>query len=495
MSRPLRPHLSSPSLLRLCLLLLALAALGGCATNPVTGDPDFVLMTQDQEIATGRQYHQQLLKQYPVYEDERLQAYVSRLGDELARNSHRSDLVFHFTVLDSQDVNAFALPGGYVYITRGIMAYMNSEAELAGVLGHEIGHVTARHGVRQQSAATVTGILGAVITARAGSQAVGDLSNMLGTALIRGYGREHELEADRLGAEYLARLGYDPQEMLGVVGILKDQEEFEKQRAAEEGREPRIYHGVFSTHPDNDARLQEVIHAADRLKGATTRPAGRDTYLGMIDGMVWGPGAKQGVLRGRDFYHRDLGITLRFPPDWRVENLPDRLLSLPHDNSALLQLTLEPLNQRQTARQLLEAKFGAANLRESRALDLGGLDGHSALASLDTPFGQRATRIAVILHGKNVYLFLAASKAEGARPRQDSVFLATIQSLRGLRSDEAALAEPRRIHVITAKSGDNFARLARETDLNHHAEEILRLLNGMYPDGEPRPGQRIKIIK
>jgi predicted Zn-dependent protease len=283
--------------------------------------------------------------------------------------------------------------------------------------------------------------------------------------------------------------------MLGVIGILKDQEEFEKQRAAEEGREPRIYHGVFSTHPDNDARLQEVVRAADRFKGSATRSAGRDTYLDMIDGMVWGPGASQGVLRGRDFYHRDLGITLRFPPDWRVENLPDRLLSLPHDNSALLQLTLEPLNQRQTARQLLESKFKANGLREGRALNIPGMDGYTALATLNTPFGRRATRTAVIVHDKNVYLFLAASKADGARPQQDTLFLATIESFRSLRADEAALAEPRRIRVITAKAGDTFARLAREADLGQHAEEILRLLNGMYPDGEPTPGQRIKIIK
>ena len=124
----------------LATLLLALAALSGCATNPVTGGQDFVLMSEDQEISAGQRYHQQVLQQYPPYEDENLQAYVSRVGEELARKSHRANLVFHFTVLDSQDVNAFALPGGYIYITRGIMAYMNSEAELAGVLGHEIGH-------------------------------------------------------------------------------------------------------------------------------------------------------------------------------------------------------------------------------------------------------------------------------------------------------------------------------------------------------------------
>ena len=481
----------SRTLILATLLALALTGLSGCATNPVTGGQDFVLMTQDQEIAAGRKYHQQVLQQYPAYEAPQLQAYVGRIGEELARNSHRGDLVFHFTVLDSQDVNAFALPGGYIYITRGIMAYMNSEAELAGVLGHEIGHVT----VRQQSAATVTNILGAVIAAQAGTAAAGDLTNIFGTALIRGYGREHELEADRLGAEYLARVGYDPEEMLDVVAILKDQEEFEKQRAAEEGREPRIYHGVFSTHPENDARLQEVVRAAERLEAPASRPEGRETYLRMVDGMVFGPGEHQGVLRGQDFYHKDLQVTMRFPADWRVENLPDRLLSLPRDNSAMLQVTVEPLNRRQTARQLLESKFDASEIRDGQPISVEGMDGYTALVSLNTPFGQRPTRTAVFINGKNVYLFMAASKAEGARPQQDTQFLATIRSFRPMRPGEAELAEPRRIRVITARSGDTFARLARGLELNHHAEEILRLLNGMYPDGEPQPGQQIKIIE
>ena len=184
----------------LLLTVLVTAYVSGCATNPVTGKQDFVLMSEEQEINLGRQAHQQILKQYSVYEDQALQDYVSNIVEELSAKSHRENLIFHATVLDSPQVNAFALPGGYVYVTRGIMAYMNTEAELAGVLGHEIGHVTARHGVRQQSASTVTGILATVIGATAGVRGAGDAANIAGTALLRGYGREHELEADRLGA-------------------------------------------------------------------------------------------------------------------------------------------------------------------------------------------------------------------------------------------------------------------------------------------------------
>ena len=175
---------------------------------------------------------------------------------------------YHFTVLDSTEINAFALPGGYIYITRGLLAYLNSEAELAAVLGHEIGHVTARHSVRQQTSARAAGVgagILSILLPELANAGLGQTVNVLGTALLSGYGREHELEADRLGADYLAHSGYDPQAMLAVIRTLKEHEILESRLAREEGRRARIYHGVFSTHPDNDTRLREIIaHAASQ---------------------------------------------------------------------------------------------------------------------------------------------------------------------------------------------------------------------------------------
>ena len=219
-------------------------------------------MSESQELDLGKKTHADVMKQYAVYDDPNVQELVDRLGQELASKSHRGHLNFTFTVLDSPQVNAFATPGGYIYITRGIMAYMNNEEQLAGVLGHEIGHVTARHSVRQHSAQTVAGFGSLVAAIATGNNQIGRMTSQFGQAFVRGYGRNHELEADRLGAEYLANVGYDPEMMLGVVGILKDQEEYEKQRAREEGREPRTYHGVFATHPRNDQRLQEVVRGS-----------------------------------------------------------------------------------------------------------------------------------------------------------------------------------------------------------------------------------------
>ena len=267
-------------------LLILVIALAGCSANPVTGKKDFSLISKDQEVAMGAQGHRDVLKKMKRYNNERLQAYVNGIGQALAKKSHRSDIRYTFTVLDDPTVNAFALPGGYIYITTGLMAYLNSEGELAGVLGHEIGHVTARHGVKQQSAGIASAILIDLISKSAGTSSTGSL-NQFGTALIRGYGRDHELQADKLGAEYLARVGYQPQSMIDVVTVLKAQEEFDKFQARKEGRQPKAYHGVFSSHPSNDKRLQQVIGAAKRFKSAGTRATNHDGYLQRINGMKY----------------------------------------------------------------------------------------------------------------------------------------------------------------------------------------------------------------
>ncbi|MFW5969353.1 MAG: M48 family metalloprotease, partial [Halofilum sp. (in: g-proteobacteria)] len=223
--------------------LAAILLLGGCATNPVTGERDFVLMSEEQELALGAQYHDQLMdQQYDEYDEPELQEYVERLGQRIARESHRPDIDYTFTLVDSPQVNAFALPGGYIYITRGIMAYFNSEAELAGVLGHELGHVTARHSVRQQSAATASSFIGNILLATTDAGAgAGNLFQTVQLAAIRGYGRDQELEADRLGAEYLARTGYDDQ--MGARPLARIIQEHVKRPLADEVLFGRLSNG------------------------------------------------------------------------------------------------------------------------------------------------------------------------------------------------------------------------------------------------------------
>ena len=321
----------------LLLLLLGVGALGGCAVNPATGKSDFVMMSEQQELGMGARYNQEILKQFPRYNDEKLQAYVQRVGERVARSSHRSNLQYHFTVIDSPDINAFALPGGYIYIHRGLIAYLGSEAELAAVLGHEVGHVTARHSVRQQSQASAWNILGQAVAIGTGVGAAGDLANVLGTAFVRGYGRDMELEADGLGAQYLARAGYDPTAMIQVVRVLKNQEDFAREEAARNGQAVQAggYHGLFDTHPDNDRRLQEVVGPARQLANGQ-QEVGREVFLRHLEGMPFGDSASAGVRRGQNFYHAELDFTLSYPAGWKILNQPSALLGYPADYPAPL---------------------------------------------------------------------------------------------------------------------------------------------------------------
>lgn len=478
-------------------LLLAgwFAGLSGCATNPVTGSSDFVLMSEQQEIALGRQYHPQVLKDTPAYPSAELAAYVQSVGAKLAAHSHRTNLVYRFTVVDSHEVNAFALPGGYIYITRGLLAYLNSEAELAAVLGHELGHVTARHSVRQHSAATATGLVGAILAGATGVRAAGDLANVAGTALVRGYGREHELEADRLGAEYLARSGYDPQAMLRVIHVLKDQESFEIQRAKEEGREPHVYHGLFSTHPDNDQRLQEVVGTARQFTNPAAKTNNTAEFLRQMDGLVFGDSAQEGIRRGNRFYHADLDFALEFPAGWRIDNGADSLTAQSPGNDGLMQFSLQDLNQRITPEAFLRTQLKLGNLQRGENIEHDGMPGHTGIAEQNTPFGRLPVRYAVLYRGDQALIFAGLSKARGQPYKYDTQILQTVRSFHRLTAEERKLAEPQRIRIIRAQTGTTFAALARDSAIPNHPEAQLRLLNGRYPTGEPAPGDAVKIVR
>jgi predicted Zn-dependent protease len=476
----------------------ALGALYACAVNPVTGEREFVLMSEAQEIEFGRRADPEIRKEYGVYDDPKLQAYVQRLGEALAAHSHRPQLIYRFAVLDSDVVNAFALPGGYIYVTRGIMAYFNSEAELAAVLGHELGHVTARHAVRRYTAAVAAsigaGILGAVVP-ELGTQSGQQLLDVIGAALLAGYGRDQELEADRLGAQYLARAGYDPDAMIGVIALLKNQEEFEKARAKEEGREPRVYHGVFATHPQADKRLQEVIAEARKYKAPGAARTGREEYFKRLDGMVFGDSAREGVRHGRHFYHRDMNFALDFPEGWTLDNTPQAVLARPRDRSALMELQTRDLHKRITPREYMVQQLKLTGLSREGPLAGSELPSHTAVVRINTPFGTRDTRVIVVYYGNRAFVFLGAAKAPEAFDGLDPLFLATARSLRPLDDKERRLAEGLRLRLHRAALGETFAALARKSPISAYPEMVLRLFNDKFPSGEPAPGELIKIVE
>lgn len=483
--------MSEPGLLARVVAIALALALANCATNPATGNPNLVTMSETQEVAVGRSEDPKVRRQYGVYDDAALQQYVSDIGRRLAKASHRPELEYQFLVVDSPEVNAFALPGGYIYVTRGLMAYLGSEAELAAVLGHELGHVTARHSVQQLSAATAASV-GAAVLQIFVPQVRGLLGenviNLLGNALLSGYGRDHELEADRLGAEYLARTGYDPQATVNVVGVLKNQELFDAEVAQQEGRQPRRYHGVFASHPDNDTRLQQVVAEAARFKLQESR-TGHEDYLRRIDRMVYADSPSQGVVRSNRFYHAEFGIAFQFPAGWRVRNQPRNVAAQSPGQDALIDLRLAG-EAKGTPGDVLRRMARIGSGSEIAPTTINGLP--AAIAT--TSMSGRPARVAVVFHGGRAYAIGAQARSNAAFDQYQREFDASIASFHEITSEERLLARPLALRVITARPGLTFAELAHLSPLGTNAEGHLRVINGMYPKGEPVAGQALKIV-
>lgn len=475
-------------LLVICFVLFSVL-LSGCAVNPVTGERDFVLMSESEEISTGRRHDQQVRKQLPIYPDKKLQAYVQQIGQRVVTRSHRPNLAYQFTVIDTPDINAFALPGGFIYIHRGLMAYLNSEADLAAVLAHEVGHVTARHSVRQHSASMATGILGQVVAAYTGVGAAGDLTNLLGTAVVRGYGREHELEADRLGAQYLASANYNPQAMINVIGVLKDQSTFSAKKARAEGREPSSYHGVFATHPRHDERLQQVINSVPQVSG----DSGRDRYLRAINGMAFGDSTGAGVRVGREFLHKPMGMKITFPKNWKIQNNPGSVVALSPGGQAVLAMKLAPIKNQLQPVEYIRDLIGSDQMLAGHPIQKSNIRGYSVITK--SGFQGRLRRVAIIYYKGKVFLLVGAAKDNRNFSKYDPLMLEAIHSFQVLPKRDYKKADGLRIRLMRARRGETFARLAKRSALKTYAIEQLRLLNHYYPKGEPKTGEWLKIVQ
>jgi predicted Zn-dependent protease len=480
--------------------LIAALAVTGCATNPVSGRPNVVMGTQQGEKEQARRYYEQIIRAYGLYEDQALQDYVQMVGAKVAKNSHLPDWDFKFTVLDDESVNAFTTGGGYVYVHRGLMSYLTSEAELATVLGHEIGHVTARHPARRQTRGVLASVLATGAAIMTGSGAVAQLANIGAEAWLQGYGRENEMEADKLGLEYAAKTGYRPEAMAETFKVFKAQEAFELQRAKDEGREPNLYHGVFSSHPAPDAR---VVQAAKGAANITTEPEGgwidnRDAYMHAIDGLPYGSSRAQGIVRDNRFYHADMGITMAFPRSWTIENQRDRILAYTKNKDAIMQVTSEARPEKKGPREFLLEKLKGESFIKGEALSVNGMDGYTMVSRRGSPLdgGEGPVRWAVLYRDKSAFLFGGASRSGTAGlPADDGLFQSSVETLRALKPSEYPLAQPYRIKVITATETTKLDDYSKNVPVEKYQKEELQLLNGLYPNGKVKPGQYLKIVE
>ncbi|HVO05875.1 MAG TPA: M48 family metalloprotease [Burkholderiaceae bacterium] len=491
----------------LLLIVTLLAACGTTVVNPVTGQAERTVMDESAEIAEGAKAHQQVLQEYGAYDNAKVQAYVNDLGQKLARQSHRANLKWTFTVLDSPEINAFALPGGYVYVTRGIMAYLDSEAELAGVMGHEIGHVTARHGAQRATREQTAGIgviaatvLGAVLEAGGLSGATDLASRVSQTAAagyIASYSRDQETQADELGAEYLARNRYDPQNMVEVIQVLKSQEQFAIDTAKAEGKPPPSSAGWLASHPANDKRLADIKAFAAKYKGQSGyADNGRPRYLQAIDGMVYGDSAEQGVVRGRNFYHEGLGIAITAPQGWQIQNSADAIALVNGAVDAGLIVRLVPAKAGKTHDDVIRNAIKPVDARtEKRTVH--GLAATHLTGTVRNQQGQsRPVNLTLVTGpGDRIYLLQYAAKDAAALQRASTGLSEAESSFRALTADDRTAARPWRVQMVPYPRG-GFAELARSSPLPAaRAEAQLKLLNGVYDGGAaPKPGQPVKAV-
>jgi len=473
-------HIKIAAFLKPLAIMAAAYFLAACASNP-TGGANFVLMSENAEIEKGKELHAEMLQQNPIYQDEELQAYVDRIGNKMASVSHRPELDYVFTIIDSPDINAFALPGGFVYINRGLMTYLNSEAQLAAVLGHEIGHITARHAVRQQTASRSANAASIALIFATGVD-LRETTSLISGALISGYGREMELEADSLGAEYLFNAGYDPNAMVEVIEVLKNHEDFTKRTS---NRTAVAYHGLFASHPRNDTRLQEVVGKAGSLSEQQTGTEDPAQFREQMTGLIVGP-SPQNIAGGdqRNRYYQSLfNYTLIFPEGWSKEETTTTVTGMSIDQQSHIKVEARRLQNAKEPRLYIREDLGIPDLQRSEPLSQFGLAGFTGINPATSE------RIAVLYYGPRAFIITGRASEDYS----DETMMESIRSFRPIARNETLFANPVQITYIQANGSVTYADLARQSRLPEHQEDMLRLLNGDYPFGEPDAGDWVKI--
>jgi predicted Zn-dependent protease len=491
-------------LLGALLLMPALALTPACTrvVNPATGQTEFTAMSPEQEVQTGRQQHPQVLLQFGgAYEDPELQAYVTRIGGQLAAVSELPELDFTFTVLDSDVVNAFALPGGYVYITRGLLALADDEAELAGVMAHEIGHVTARHsaqrhsrGVLAQGGVAIGTILAGVLGGGAAAQLAQQAAGTGAQAYLAGYSRDQEFQADELGVRYLARAGYDPTAMSSFLSKLERNDQLARGLAGRDEADPAT--SWFATHPRTPDR---VLRAAEQASAAMAGEGriGRDEYLEQIDGLIYGEDPRQGFLRGRTFVHPDLRFAFDVPAGYRIVNTPAAVIGRAQNSLMKFDAVGVPAGRDVGAylAQDWAGELGAGGLGKVTQAQVNGMPAATAVVAGQLDDGQPVTvALAAIRAGdERVYRFMFIGPGRMG-PAQANAYQATVNSFRRLSAAEAAAIDVRRLQVVTVEPGQDVAALARRMAVDTLPREQFELLNGLDPGAPLAPGRKIKLV-
>lgn len=467
-------------------------ALAGCQVAPGTGRSGFNLLSESDERKLGSQTHPQILREFGgAYDDPTLAAYIAGLGQRLVRVCETPEAEFRFTVLNSHIVNAMALPGGYIYITRGLLALTSNEAEVAGVLGHEIGHVLARHTAERVSRAQAGGLFAAVLGAVVGVPGVADVAQMGAAAYLQSFSRDQESEADHLGLRYLVRGGWHPQAMVSMLEKLREQARLEALMA---GRSPdAVDHMDFmASHPRTIDRVN-----ASMAEVAGTAPQGTfgtDTFLDRIDRMVYGDDVDQGVVRDRVFAHPALGLRFEVPPGFRLVN-GDKAVVASHPSGAAIVFDGAPARGvADMSRYISRVWLPRANLGGLEAIEVSGMPAATAATRGRTKQGEADVRVVAIrFNTETIYRFTFVTPPAQTAALATDLRRATY-SLRRLTPEEKANVQPWRVKVVRVQPGDTMDKLAARMAPGQWQTELFQVINGLRPGEQPEPGRRVKLV-
>ncbi|MFT5486147.1 MAG: putative Zn-dependent protease [Paracoccaceae bacterium] len=473
--------------------VVVVALLSGCAKNPATGGTAFTGgLSQSQEIQMGRENHPKIIKEFGgEYGTPALKRYVDGIGQLLAKTSERPDLKFTFTVLNSDIINAFATPGGYVYITRGLMALADNEAQLAGVLAHEIGHITALHHARRHGQSLLANI-GLAAVGILGGREVAQVGQLGAVSLLQSFSRGNEYEADELGVRYLSRVGFDPTAMAGFLSKLRADTRLSALRRGESPDKVDQFN-YLATHPAPAARVKRAAALA-REKNVKNPMTARDIYLSKLDGLLYGSDPDEGFIRGQDFLHPKLRFAFAVPAGFNLMNSNRAVYALgPNKSRIIFDRAGKPVAG--SMENYVGRVWGSKmRLRDLETIRANGLEAATATTQVRTKDGTFDARLtAYRVDAKTIYrmIFLTA----GAETNRLATGLRrTTYSFRRLSTTEASRLRPLVLRIVTVQRGDTVESLASRLPYSDYKLERFEVLNGISRNDRLRRGQKLKMV-
>jgi len=481
---------------RVLTIFIISTLLTSCARNPVTGKKEFMLMSESQEAAMGKQADPSIIAQYGLYDDQNLQKFINTKGKSMGAISHRPDLEYSFRLLDSPVVNAFAVPGGYVYFTRGIMAHFNNEAEFMGVLGHEIGHITARHSAKQQTQQMLgqLGFMAGVIASEKFREFANEASQGLGLLFLK-FGRDHESQSDMLGVEYSTAVGYDSHEMADFFNTLKRLQ----------GDSGQSIPSFLSTHPDPGNRFSRVHELSDEAQkglNRSTLKVRRREYLQMINGIVYGEDPRQGFTDNSTFYHPQLLFQFPYPQGWKLYNSPAQVQIAPSDGKALMIFTLSQEQSLEAAAQATVKQHSLTVVESAQTT----VNGFPAIAMVSDQIpdpaqqqqgGQAApvTRLLsyFIKYNNMIYLFHGIT-AKTDFSKYSNNFKRTMSNFNKLTDQSKINVQPTRIDIQTIPQNGTLKQALKSLGAHNNDMNELSIINGMMLTDQVKKGDLLKLF-